>query len=329
MVDGFQELSWEVGKFGKNALWVFDSNSALMVRPLPQPFVILQSGENSKNFASVQRILESANENSLVNDATFISIGGGVVSDITGFAAALWLYGSRLVLIPTTLVGIVDACLGGRTGIDFKGFPDRVGINYPAESVIICPDTLKSLSKTDFSNGLAIIVRYAFLSDGEEIENILITEKEKVLTSDIPVMKKLIILSLETKNSYLESGNRKALEFGELFATALRLLYPARFSYGQALAWGMSRCAEISAELGLCTRQFSLSVEKTCQAIGFDVSFRIPRTRWQETRNVLNRIKTVSDRSFRLVLPLSQGKTELAEVDEDIVRKVIIENALF
>lgn len=328
MVDSFQELSWEIGKFGKNAVWVFDSNSALMVRPLPEPNVILENGEKSKNFSSIQRILETASENKLFNDATFISIGGGVVSDITGFASAIWMYGSRLILVPTTLVGMADACIGGRTGIAFRNSPDRVGVYHQAETVIICPDALKSLSKTDIFNGLAVIIKHAYLSDNEEIEKILFTEKQKILAFDPVVMKKLIALSLDAKKKYLEPVRRISLEMGEVLAFTLRFLYPSRFSYGKALAWGMCRSAEIAIETGLCTRQFGMSLVKTCQSLGYDVSFRIPRTQWQETRAVLNRAKSISDRSVKLVLPVSQGKTELVSVDEETLKKIIIENAL-
>lgn len=329
MVDNFKELSYELGNFGKNTVWVFDSKSALMVRPLPEPNVILESGPASKKFASVQRILESANDNKFTKDTTFLAIGGGVVSDITGFASALWMYGSKLALVPTTLVAMADACVGGVTGIDFKSTRNRVGIIHPAEIVIICTDTLKSLSKTDFMNGLAVIIKHSFLSENENLGKVLILEKQKVLAQEDQVLKNIISLSLTVKASYTEPVKRPCLELGEALACDLQILYPSRFSYGKALAWGMCRSAEIAIDLGKCTPQYGQSIIRMYQSYGFDTQFRIPRTQWQEMRNVINREKDYSDRNYRFVLPVNQGKTELVDVDEETIKKAVIENVVF
>lgn len=329
MVDSFKELSYELGNFGNNTVWVFDSKSALMVRPLPEPNVILESGNASKKFASVQRILECANDNKFTIDPTFIAIGGGVVSDITGFASAIWMYGSKYVLVPTTLVAMADACVGGLTAIDFKNTRNRVGILHPAETVIICTDTLRSLSKTDFMNGLAVIIKHSFLSEDESLGKALILEKQKVLSHDDQVLRKLITLSLKTKSHYTEPVKRPYLEIGEALASNLRIMYPSRFSYGQALAWGMSRSADIAIDLGLCTAQYGQSIIKMYQSYGFDTQFKIPRTQWQEMRNVINRDRSFSDRSYKFVLPVNQGITKITEIDEDAIRKAVIENVVF
>ena len=329
MVDSFRELSYELGNIGKNTVWVFDSKSALMVRPLPEPNVILESGPSSKKFASVQRILECANENKFTEDATFLAIGGGVVSDVTGFASALWMYGSKLVLVPTTLVAMADACVGGVTTIDFKSTRNRVGIIHPAETVIICTDTLKSLSKTDFMNGLSVIIKHSFLSEDESLGKTMILEKQKVLAQDEKVIQNIISLSLRVKANYTEPVKRPLLELGEALACDLQLLYPSRFSYGKALAWGMCRSAEIAIDTGKCSQQYGQSIIRLYQSYGFDTQFRIPRTQWQEMRSVINRDRSYSDRNYRFVLPVNQGKTEITEIDEDTIRKAVIENVVF
>ena len=329
MVDSFRELSYELGNFGKNTVWVFDSKSALMVRPMPEPNVILESGPSSKKFSSVQRILESANENKFTIDPTFIAIGGGNVCDITGFASALWMYGSKLVLVPTTLVAMADACVGGQTAIDFKNTRNRVGIIHPAETVIICTDTLKSLSKTDFMNGLSVIIKHSFLSEEDNLGKTLILEKQKVIAKDDQVIKNLIALSLSVKANYTEPVKRPYLELGEALASNLQILFPSRFSYGQALAWGMCRSAEIAIDIELCTPQYGQSIIRMYQSYGFDTQFRIPRTQWQEMRSVINRDRSYADRSFKFVLPVSQGKTRIVEIDEDTIRKAVIENVVF
>jgi 3-dehydroquinate synthase len=239
------------------------------------------------------------------------------------------MYGSRLVLVPTTLVAMADACVGGVTTIDFKSTRNRVGIIHPAEKVIICTDTLKSLSKTDFMNGLSVIIKHSFLSDDDSLGKTLILEKQKVTAQEEKVLQNIISLSLRVKANFTEPAKRPFLELGEALACDLQLLYPSRFSYGKALAWGMCRSAEIAIDTGKCTPQYGQSIIRMYQSYGFDTQFRIPRTQWQEMRSVINRDRSYSDRNYRFVLPVNQGKTEITEIDEDTIRKAVIENVVF
>lgn len=332
IADSFSELAWEVGNLGRQILWVFDSNTALMVRPLPEPNVIIEPGEDSKRMSNVLRILDSAYDYKLEKNAVFLAFGGGVVSDITGLAASMWKFGSSFAAVPTTLLSMVDCCIGGRNGINFKGSGRLVGTYYPPVKILICPDTLRSLTKTEYANGLAQCIRLAFIAEDETLGRTLILERQDILARKPETVAKVIEQAVNVKRKYVESdpiesnGLSDALNVGNFLADALRLLTGQSFSYGKALAWGLSRSADITEQTRNCTSQFAGSITRLYQSYGFDTTYRISRGQWQELKKLLG--MTTADNTIGLILPVSQGKVARIKVNEDIIREQVIENAL-
>lgn len=332
IADSFSELAWEVGNLGSQILWVFDSNTALMVRPLPEPNVILEPGEDSRRMSNVLRILDSAYDAKLEKKSVFLAFGGGVVSDITGLAASMWKYGSGFACVPTTLLSMVDCCIGGRNGINYKGNGRIVGSYYPPVKIIICPETLKSLTKTEYANGLAQAIRLAIISEDEVLGRTLILERQDILARKPETVARMIEQAVYVKQKLVESdpiesnGFSDALKVGNTLADALKVLTGQSFTYGKALAWGLSICANIAEETRNCTSQFAGSVSRLYQSYGFDTSFRISRGQWQELRKLLG--FTAPGSNINLLLPVSQGKVIRAQVGEDNIREQVIQNAL-
>lgn len=114
LADDLKDLSAHLGNYGRSVLWVFDTNTAKLFKQLPPVHVVLESGEASKNFNSLERILSSAMDEGLGRDGRIIGFGGGVVCDLAAFAASVYMRGCHLTLVPTTLLCMVDASLGGR-----------------------------------------------------------------------------------------------------------------------------------------------------------------------------------------------------------------------
>ena len=146
LADDLKDLSAHLGEYGRLVLWVFDTNTAKLFKQLPPSHVVLESGESAKNFSSLERILSAALDEGLARDGRIIGVGGGVVCDMSAFAASVYMRGCRLTLVPTTLLAMVDASLGGKTAIDFKGMKNMVGSFYPASEVLISIDTLRTLN---------------------------------------------------------------------------------------------------------------------------------------------------------------------------------------
>ena len=330
MADDFTDLSYHVGTYGNKTLWVCDSNTAKMVRPLPSPNVILEAGESSKSFACLERIISVAMDNNLGRDCTFIALGGGMICDITAFAASIYMRGCKVILIPTTLVSMASSTLGGKTSINFRFAKDIVGTFFPANEVLICTDCLRSLTQKDYMNGFAEVLKHSLLTKDDELFNIVATQKQKILDRDSETLKQIISISLQIKKSYIDNdpyerlGLRAALNLGSTFAYALEGMSRLQWSSGQAVAWGVCKAMEASREMGICTKEFAAGVIKLFAFYGFDVNYRIQRGDWMDYRNQLAKNKKTMNGVVSFVLLKDQGEYEIRPIDEDIIKSVVM-----
>ncbi|MBR1582501.1 MAG: 3-dehydroquinate synthase [Spirochaetales bacterium] len=330
MADDFTDLSYHVGTYGNKTLWVCDSNTAKMVRPLPSPNVILEAGESSKSFACLERIISVAMDNNLGRDCTFIALGGGMICDITAFAASIYMRGCKVILIPTTLVSMASSTLGGKTSINFRFAKDIVGTFFPANEVLICTDCLRSLTQKDYMNGFAEVLKHSLLTKDDELFNIVATQKQKILDRDSETLKQMITISLQIKKSYIDNdpyerlGLRAALNLGSTFAYALEGMSRLQWSSGQAVAWGVCKAMEASREMGICTKEFAAGVIKLFAFYGFDVNYRIQRGDWMDYRNQLAKNKKTMNGVVSFVLLKDQGEYEIRPIDEDIIKSVVM-----
>ena len=330
MADDFTDLSYHVGTYGNKTLWVCDTNTAKMVRPLPTPNVILEAGESSKSFACLERIISVAMDNNLGRDCTFIALGGGMICDITAFAASIYMRGCKVILIPTTLVSMASSTLGGKTSINFRFAKDIVGTFFPANEVLICTDCLRSLTQKDYMNGFAEVLKHSLLTKDDELFNIVATQKQKILDRDTEVLKQVISISLQIKKSYIDNdpyerlGLRAALNLGSTFAYALEGMSRLQWSSGQAVAWGICKAMEASRELGICTKEFAAGVIKLFAFYGFDINYRIQRGDWMDYKTQLSKNKKSVNGVTSFVLLKDQGEYEIRPVDEEIIKSVVM-----
>ena len=330
MADSFTDLSYHVGTYGNNTLWVCDSNTSRMVRPLPKPNVILEAGESSKSFTCLERIISVAIDNNLGRDCTFIALGGGMICDITAFAASVYMRGCKVILIPTTLVSMASSVLGGKTSINFKFAKDIVGSFFPANEVLICTDSLKSLPNKDYMNGFAEVLKHSLLTKSDALFNIIATQKQKILDRDPETLKAVITISLQIKKGYIDNdpydrlGLSAALDLGSTFANALEGMSRLQWSSGQAVAWGICKSMEVSRELGLCTPDFAAGVIKLFAFYGFDVMYRIQRGDWMDYRQQLMKNRKSVNGVPSFVLLQDQGEYEIMPVDEELIKSIVM-----
>ena len=301
-----------------------------MVRPLPTPNVVLESGESSKSFACLERILSVAIDNNLGRDCTFIALGGGMICDITAFAASIYMRGCKVILIPTTLISMASSVLGGKTSINFKFAKDIVGTFFPANEVLVCTDCLKSLSNKDYMNGFAEVLKHSLLTKDDSPFNIIATQKQKIMDRDTETLKSIVTISLQIKKSYVDNdpyerfGIRAALNLGSTFAYALEGMSRLQWSSGQATAWGVCKAMEASREIGLCTPEFAAGVIKLFSFYGFDVKYRIQRGDWMAYKNQLSKNKKAVNGVTSFVLLKDQGEYEIRPLDEEIIKNVVM-----
>jgi len=220
------------------------------------PIHLFDDAESAKNLRSVEHITRSLCRAGADRKSLIVAVGGGVVGDVAGFAAAAYLRGVRLAHIPTTLVAQVDSSIGGKTGVNLPEGKNLVGAFYPPQLVLTDPELLRSLSDREFRGGLAEVIKHAIIADAEMFA-LLEKDIEKVLRRDRHLLSLLIPRNVAIKGRVVsrdehESGIREILNYGHTFAHALESVTNyRRYHHGEAVAWGMIAAAFLGHELGL------------------------------------------------------------------------------
>ncbi|MFW5789568.1 MAG: 3-dehydroquinate synthase family protein, partial [Spirochaetota bacterium] len=165
---------------------------------------VLPAGETSKSWAQLELLLRGMLDADLTRAGRVVAVGGGVVCDIGALAASLYMRGCTLVLVPTSLLAMVDAAVGGKTGIDFGGYKNMVGSFYPASEVRICIDTLATLSEREYRSGLAEVIKTAMLGDGALLDT-LERNHERVVARDPELLEGVVWACVEVKGGIVEA----------------------------------------------------------------------------------------------------------------------------
>jgi 3-dehydroquinate synthase len=221
-----------------------------------QHSLVLPDGEAKKNLGSLEQILDKLVEQGFHRDACLVALGGGVIGDLTGFAAACYQRGVTFVQIPTTLLAQVDSSVGGKTAVNHPKAKNMIGAFHQPSCVLADTNTLKSLPKREFSAGLAEVIKHGLILDNtffHWLENNL----EKVLAQESSALTHIVRRSCEIKADIVskdehERGTRALLNFGHTFGHALEsLMGYGEWLHGEAISIGMNLAAETSKELGM------------------------------------------------------------------------------
>lgn len=219
---------------------------------------VIPSGEKSKSIEALSKVYSFMLANSFGRDSLVIALGGGVVGDLAGYAAATFMRGVQYVQVPTTLLSAVDSSVGGKTGINFAKTKNIIGAFYQPKLVLIDLNFLKSLSKTELLSGAGEILKYAFLSD-KTFYSFIKNNADKILSLDNSVLTKVVLECLKIKGSVVESdeeeaGLRKILNLGHTFAHAFESVLDYKVKHGEAVAAGLVCAVILSNKTGLLSR---------------------------------------------------------------------------
>ena len=238
-----------------------DDNTAKYCLPKIEEFlssrylhINIPPGENSKTLVSAQIIWNKLLENNIDRNALMINLGGGMITDIGGFCAATYKRGISFVNIPTTLMGMVDASIGGKTGIDIGGFKNQVGLFAPPVQVFIDPVFLTSLPERELISGFAEVIKYGLIYDLEFSRKLLIIHPLKV-EDWMPIIQNCVRIKEETVGQDpKEQGLRKILNFGHTIGHAIES-YSLEHNekpllHGEAVAMGLIAELYLSVKVG-------------------------------------------------------------------------------
>ena len=227
-------------------------------------YIILPNGEEHKNMDSIMKIYEAAAKYNFNRKDMFVSLGGGVIGDMTGFAASTFLRGVKYVQIPTTLLAQVDSSIGGKTGIDLPFGKNLVGAFCQPEAVIADSDTIKTLTKEHIASGMAEVIKSAFIRKKDFVELLMDSES---FEDDI---EEFIIRSMNVKKEVVEVDEfekyeRMMLNFGHTLGHSIeKLMNFTGISHGQAVAIGMSlitKNPDVKEKLDKVLHKYNLRTE--------------------------------------------------------------------
>lgn len=215
--------------------------------------IVIPSGEENKDLEICSQVWGALSAYKIARNDIIINLGGGVITDMGGFIASVFKRGLRFINIPTTLLAMVDASLGGKTGVDFQGYKNQIGVFSNPIAVFIDSNFLSTLSRKEYNNGRAEMLKHGFIASQSHWENILQTKDS---FSDDLIYESIQIKHQIVNNDPFEKGERKLLNFGHTVGHALEsyFLKNGKIAHGHAVAWGMAVEATISYQKQLLSQ---------------------------------------------------------------------------
>lgn len=296
--------------------------------------ITLPAGEASKSFATLERLMDDLLSRRVERGITLIALGGGVIGDLTGFAASILLRGVPFVQIPTTLLSQVDSSVGGKTGINTARGKNLVGSFYQPRLVLADIETLNSLPRRELLAGYAEVVKYGLLGDAAFF-TWLEQNGRALVEGDLAARREAVHRSCAAKAAIVaederEQGRRALLNLGHTFGHALEaeLGYDGRLLHGEGVAIGMVMAFSLSAQLGLGPDAAQIArISHHLESVGLPTSpLAIAGVDWQVDRLIdhMSRDKKVQDGRITFILARGIGRAEVRrDVPVDAVRAVL------
>ncbi|MFN3679744.1 3-dehydroquinate synthase [Thermosynechococcus sp.] len=291
---------------------------------------ILPAGERYKTLRTVEKIYDAALSQGLERGSTLFALGGGVIGDMTGFAAATWLRGIAVVQIPTSLLAMVDAAIGGKTGVNHPRGKNLIGAFHQPRLVVIDPDVLVTLPPREFRAGMAEVIKYGVIWDAQLFD----------LLSQLPCLDRMVALPAEQLLQILErscqakvdvvskdereAGLRAILNYGHTIGHALESMGNYRLlNHGEAVAIGMIAAGELAVALGYW------SVEEAAAQRALILKAKLPTTipahfDVEGLLALLQHDKKVQAQKVRFILPTAIGHVEIFDqVPTELIRETL------
>ena len=295
----------------------------------------MKSGEDNKNWQSVEAILSAAHNASLGRDAVFIGVGGGVIGDLTGFAASVYMRGCRFVLVPTTLLSMVDASVGGKTGFDLFNVKNLAGSFYPAEVVYMPVQSLSTLPDREWKSGLAELIKTAILSGDDFLDMLAETIKDNFLRGDklLKCIEKAVLYKgTVTSEDFRESGKRALLNLGHTFGHALEAAAGlGSLSHGEAVAWGIIQSCALGLLLGITPLKRAEKIKAVISHFGYDCSCPNRLAGTDAFRTAMSSDKKKKQGKMTFIIP-DEKSAKIVDIEPEnkkIVEKLLTEGYNF
>ena len=287
----------------------------------------LPAGERYKTLKSVSRIYDALIAEKFERGSFIIALGGGVIGDIAGFAAATYLRGIPYIQVPTSLLAQVDSSVGGKTGVDHPLGKNLIGAFYQPLLVWIDVGVLKTLPRRELIAGMAEVIKYGVIAD-EQFFKFIEGHYKDILSLDKDTLTHTVARSCEIKAMIVsaderEKGLRAILNFGHTIGHAVETITGYRkYRHGEAVAMGMVFAAKLAFNMGLCEDKAATDIERLCRRTGLKT--KLPEVDLSVLTDILSRDKKVADGKVRFVLPVRIGEVKIVEdADNDVLQRTL------
>ena len=292
---------------------------------------VFPAGEENKTLDTVRALYEHLILEKFDRKDLLIALGGGVVGDLTGFAAATYLRGIDFVQVPTTLLSQVDSSIGGKTGVDFDSYKNMVGAFHQPSLVYMNLNTLMSLNEQQFACGMGEILKHGLIKNAAYYEW-LINHMTEINDRELPVLLKMVQESCKIKKDVVEKdptekGERALLNFGHTIGHAIEKIKSPELLHGQCVALGYVAAAYISFKRGLLSTEEFYEIRD--MNVGFDLSFLVEGIDSQEILRITKSDKKMDAGKVKFILLEKIGKAFIDHTvtDEEILEAVEFINA--
>ena len=322
---------------GSTALIVTDENAKVHTETIQRSLIdagfrtaltIRPAGEAQKSLASAAQLYDTLIDLPADRRTLIVAVGGGVIGDLAGFVAATYARGIPLLMVPTTLLAMVDSSVGGKVGVNHPRAKNMIGAFHQPVGVFIDISTLTTLPDREFKSGLAEVVKYGVILDAEFF-NYIESTIEDILKRNPAAIQRLVLRSCELKAKIVEQDEREEtdlrakLNYGHTFAHAFETAGGyGRWLHGEAVAAGMICASRLAEKLGLIAREITERQVRLLQAF----SLPIAPLRWpiEDLLQTMRKDKKAVDGRMRFILPTRLGAVALFDdVPEGDVRAVL------
>jgi 3-dehydroquinate synthase len=278
----------------------------------------IPDAEEGKHIQVAAFCWQVLGQNDFTRSDAIVAVGGGAVTDLAGFVAATWLRGVKVIHMPTSLLGMVDASVGGKTGINTAEGKNLVGSFHPPAAVLVDLDTLQTLPKNELISGMAEVIKCGFIAD-PVILDLVEKNTDAVMDAGSSVVRELIERAISVKAEVVsqdlkESGLREILNYGHTLGHAIELVERYSWRHGAAVSVGMMFAAELSRSVGRLSDADADRHRTILESLGLPITYR--RDRWQGLLDGMRRDKKSRGDLLRFVVLDGVAKPGILDVPD-------------
>lgn len=300
---------------------------AHLKQTIPTHSIVLSQGESEKTIENALTCWQEMHAQGVDRKAVVISLGGGVTSDLAGFVSGCYMRGIDLIHIPTTLLGMVDASIGGKTAVNIPTAKNLIGLFYQPKQIFFIPEFLNTLPEREFKSGLAEVIKYGVIADAHFFE-FLEANVKNILNRDPATLNHLINRSCAIKSAIVEADFqekdlRAILNWGHTFAHAIETAtHYNTYLHGEAVAIGMCCAAALSTELHLAPPEFANRLTNLCVAFGLPT--KLPKLQIKTLIELMQKDKKATKGKLTFIVASGLGKVKkLDSLDVKLVQKIL------